>query len=509
MRRRNARLTKDLFLEEARLGPRHPALIAYDEAPHLRQLHKRFRSFALVDLAHAVMMAETGMLDPPRSAQLIAALLRVLELGPDGFPWDPRSGSYLVQVEHFLQQHVGDDIAGRLQTGRSRNDQDTAADRLFLRDLLLAAAQDLLALERALLRLAGEHAETIMPGYTHLQHAQPVTLGHYLLRHASAFERDLQRLEGAFRRTNLSALGGAALAGTSWPVDRRRVAELLGHDGIVLNSCDAGVFARDYVEEDVACLALLMSNMGRLATDLYVWHSWEFSFVEVADGLAATSSIMPQKKNPHALERVKALAGQAAGWLPAVMACQRGVLSTDLDLYFGEDVEACAGEVTVGALRLLTAAIASLTVHAEAMDAKARAFWSTASNLADDLVRRFDLPFRTAHQIVGRFVRDSIHAGHRPEDARAEVFARAAQEITGAPLRMKTSEIRRALDAREFITTRVTEGSTHPVQVRAHVALLERALADHSDWLARTEAAAGGAISALEQRARSLAGGPR
>ena len=137
-----------------------------------------------------------------------------------------------------------------------------------------------------------------------------------MMRHASVLERDLQRIAGAYPRTNLSALGGAANAGTSWPINRRRVAELLGHDGLVVNSCDAGEFARDHLEEALACLALLMSNLGRLATDLYVWHSWEFSFVQVADGLAGTSSIMPQKKNPHSLERVKAVAGQAARLAP-------------------------------------------------------------------------------------------------------------------------------------------------------------------------------------------------
>jgi argininosuccinate lyase len=169
------------------------------------------------------------------------------------------------------------------------------------RDLFLEEAR--LGPRSPVLSLAREHAETVMPGYTHLQHAQPWTFGHYLLRQASVFERDLERLAGAFGRTNRSGLGAAANAGTSWPLDRRRVAELLGHEGLVRNASDAGVFARDYIEEDVACLALLMSNLGRLATDLYVWHAWEFGFVEVADGLAGTSSIMPQKKNPHALER--------------------------------------------------------------------------------------------------------------------------------------------------------------------------------------------------------------
>src|SRR5262249_42946626 len=156
------------------------------------------------------------------------------------------------------------------QTGRSRNDQEAAADRVYLRDRLLDTVADLISLERAILSLAAQHTGTLMPAYTHLQHAQPGTFAHYLLRAASILERDLQRLEGAFGRTNLSALGGAALVGTSWPVNRRRVADLLGHDGLVVNASDCGVFARDVLEEGVAVLALLMSNVGRMATDLYV-----------------------------------------------------------------------------------------------------------------------------------------------------------------------------------------------------------------------------------------------
>ncbi|MHB8730786.1 MAG: argininosuccinate lyase [bacterium] len=498
-------MKKDLFLEEARLGPRDPALIRYDEAPHLRDLAVRFRSFALVDLAHAVMMVEEGILDRDRGAKLLGGLLDVLALGPGDFPWDPRSGSYLVQVEHYLARHVGDDVAGRLQTGRSRNDQDAAADRLFWRDLLLEISGDLVGLSRALLAQVRAHAGTIMPGYTHLQHAQPTTFGHYLARHASALERDLQRLEGAFSRTNLSALGGAAQAGTSWPLNRRRVAELLGHDGLVINSSDCGVFARDYVEENIACLSVMMSNVGRLATDLYTWHSWEFSFVEIADGLAATSSIMPQKKNPHALERTKALAGQAAGWLPATLACQRGVLSTDLDLYFGDDIAASAGAACVSALRLMTPAVHSLTVHADVMHEKAGAFWSTASNLADELVRRFDLPFRTAHQVVGRFVRASIQAGHHPKAASADLFRATAREVVGRDLPMEASALREALDPEHFLETRVTEGSVNPRRVLEHLALLDTEVARHAGRQSEKRAAARQATESLTHRARALA----
>ena len=500
-------MKRELFLEEARLGARDPALIEYDESPRRRQLPARFRSYALVDLAHAVMMVEEGILDRRRGGRLLAGLLQVLDLGAENFPWDARSGSYLVQVEHYLEQRLGEDISGRLQTGRSRNDQDAAADRVFLRDRLLEVVAALLSLEGSLLSTAEAHVATIMPGYTHLQHAQPWTFGHYLLRQVAVFERDLQRVEGAFGRTNQSALGGAALVGTSWPVNRRRVERLLGHEGIVLNASDAGVFARDHLEEGIASLALMMSNLGRLATDLYVWHSWEFSFVEVADGLAATSSIMPQKKNPHALERVKALAGQAIGWLPTIMGSQRGVLSTDLDAAFAEDIVGPAAEGSLAALRLSQAVMDSLIVHADVMAQKAGAFWSTASHLADELVRRFDLPFRTAHHIVGRFVRDSIAEGRGPETPSADLLRRASRDFTAQEISVDPEELRQLLDPRHFIETRISEGSASPRRADEQVASIREALSRHHGWYVQKAALIRDATDNLLAVARALASG--
>jgi argininosuccinate lyase len=327
------------------------------------------------------------------------------------------------------------------------------------------------------------------------------------MRHAGALERDLQRIEGAFARTNLSAQGGAAMAGTSWPVNRARVAALLGHPGLVVNSADAGGFARDHMEEGVACLAVLMSNVGRLATDLFVWHTWEFGFVEVADALAGTSSIMPQKKNPHAFERVKALAGQAIGWLPAMMGCQRTVLSTDLDYAFGDDTLTPMGDACVGSLRLMTEAIATLIVHPDVMAAKAGAFWSTTSHLADELVRRFDLSFRDAHQIVGRFVRDAIAAGQTPETVDATLLQRAAREAGRPEVSLASAEVQRALDARNFLLTRASEGSVNPAHVRAHIAQVGRAVGDHARWHGEATQRASGAIAALIARARELTAG--
>jgi argininosuccinate lyase len=372
---------------------------------------------------------------------------------------------------------------------------------------LLEVTGDLTALQGVVLARAREHAGTVMPGYTHLQHAQPWTFGHYLMRQASALERDLERLGAAFGRTNRSGLGGAANAGTSWPLDRQRTAALLGHDGLVVNSIDTGVFARDYIEEDVAVLALLMSNLGRFATDLYVWSSWEFGFVEVADGLAGTSSIMPQKKNPHALERVKGLAGQAIGWLPTIMGAQRTVLCTDLDLAFADDLVSLYGDATVGALRLMGETLRTLIVHREVMAARAGAFWSTASHLADELVRRHDLPFRTAHHVVARFVRDAIARGQGPADAAPELLTEALRGLAGVDVAISATDLRQMLDARHFVESRVTDGSVNPHHVLAHVTEAEAALAaharQHADRVARVERA----VDALQERARALAAG--
>ncbi len=494
----------DVFLEEARLGPRAQVLVDCEEVPHIPRLVRRFREYVLTDLAHAVMLAETGILTQERGARLLGGLLEIHASSGEGFPWLPQSGSFLVQTEHYLGERIGEDIAGRLQTGRSRNDQSAASERIFLRDLLLAVADETIRLQGAVLDRAELHAATLMPGYTHLQHAQPTTFGHHLMRYGAAFDRDLARLTDAYGRANLSSLGGAAMAGTSWPVDRRRTAELLGHDDIVVNSSDAGGFARDYIEETVAVLSLLMSNLGRLAGDLYVWHSWEFGFVEVADGLAGTSSIMPQKKNPHSLERIKALGGQAAGWLPGVMACQHSVVSTDLDLTFADDLLTGMGDATLQALRLGVETVATLIVHEDRMAEAAGAFWSTTSHLADEIVRRYDLPFRAAHHVVGRFVRDSIAAGRTPANVRAEDLAKAGRDMADTAIDMPLDDLRDILDARAFLTSRVTAGSVHPDETRAHRAALAEALDGHrAQWKARRDRVES-ATAALLQRAREL-----
>lgn len=494
----------DVFLEIARLGARNDVLVEFDEKTQFPRLRRLYRSYTRVDLAHAVMLVETGILSRERGAKLLSGLRTIHAMSVDEFPWLDNSNSFLVHVEHWLGHEVGEDIAGFLQTGRSRNDQDAAAERLFQRELILDLAEPLLGLVSSIIGQAESHADTLMPGYTHLQHAQPWTFGHYLLRHASILARDLQRLRDVYPRVNLSALGGAANAGTSWPIDRRRTAELLGHGGIVVNSCDAGEFARDHIEEVTAALSILAANLGRLATDLYLWSSFEFGYVEVADGLAGTSSIMPQKKNPHALERVKSVGGQAAGWLATVMACQRPAFSTDLDFTFADDVFGRFAEVTYGSIRLMDEVVRTITVHKERMAVNSDAYWSTTSHLADELVRMHDISFRSAHNIVAVFVRQALELRQTPHTVEARLLAAAGREVAGVEIDLDDVALRRMLDGRNFIETRASEGSVSPVEVRRHAAGLRKEVARQQAAFAEWRVAADNAIGALLARAGEL-----
>lgn len=272
------------------------------------------------------------------------------------------------------------------------------------------------------------------------------------------------------------------MAGTSWPLNRERTAELLAHEGLVENSYDCGIFARDYPAENAAVLSMLVNNVGQLAGDLYVWSTWEFGMVEIADGLAGTSSIMPQKKNPHSLERIRGLAGSAIGWLPAVLGTLRSSSSSDLDLYFAIDPTARYVNATLSVLALMQTTLETLTIKTDVMSQRAGLFWSTASNLADEIVRHSGLSFRTAHHVVGRLVRNCIDGGISPSDVTPDMLDRASQETIGQPLALSEERVRQALDPEAFIHTRVTPGSPNPDAVKEMIDDGKQRQASHQEW---------------------------
>jgi argininosuccinate lyase len=470
-------------MASARLGAFDRRTIDHMLGPMLEKECQWLPEQLHIDTAHAVMLLEQGIVTTDQAHDLLVALGEARDLAAGGsFPIDPEFDNLLPQIERFIITRTGADTGGRLHTGRSRIDLTSAATRLFARNRLLRLSSSLLQFNEILLMRAQEHADTVMPGWTHLQHAQPWVLGHYLMRTFDVFDRNAERLEQAYARTNRSALGGAALAGSGWPLDRLRVADLLGHDGLVYNSMDAGSFTSDWILEFNSLHSMLMIDAGRLAGDIFIWHSWEFGLAEVADAFCGTSSLMPQKKNAAAAEYVRASAGHAIGWLPSAMGVARTAFSTDCDIPFSPDLLARPADITWHATELLAGILETLTFKDEVMKRRAGIYWSTCSWLADSLVAETGLPFRTTHHIVARLVKDCIEARVDPMDVTGQMLDAAAEETLGKPLGIDTTWVRDHLDAEKFVATRVTLGSVSPAEMKVQIESGWDSLAKRQTW---------------------------
>jgi len=470
-------------LTEARLrSPPAGRMVKYVYAPRLEGELRMFAQSCQVDLAHTVMLAERGIIPVDDAAKILGVLKEIEGLGAEEFPVEAEAGSLLLQVEAYLFDRLGEEVGGRMHTGRSRWDRGRAIWRLYARDRVLKALHMLLGLQEAIIRLSERHVDTVMPGYTHLQHAQPWTFGHYLMSFFSAFRRDFGRLKHAYGNTNLNVLGTAAQAGTSWPVDRRRTTELLGFDGLLLNSRE--VFREDYKVDVVAALAQTLSDLNELASDILVWSSYEFRMVESSDAYAGSSSIMPQKKNPTALETVQQMAALGIGYLVSALGALRAVGT----LRSGA-AETLAGALDTAeeALDLMTGIMETLVVHEDRMRELSGASWSTASDLADTIVREAGISFRRAHHVVARLVRIAMEEGKGPGEVTGGMVDRAADEMLGFPLKLDDDTVRRALDPVEFIKSRVTEGSVNPKEVAAMIADSRNRLGEDRAWLAERE----------------------
>ena len=355
--------------------------------------------------AHAAMLVRQGILRPEDGTAIAAGLDQVrAEIDSGRFEFKTALEDIHMNVEARLKEIVGD-AGGRLHTARSRNDQVATDFKLWVRDCIDGLDAQLVDLLSALIDRADEHAATVMPGMTHLQPAQPVTFGHHLLAYAEMFGRDRGRLADARRRLNECPLGSAALAGTSFPIDRDMTARELGFDRPTANSLDA-VSDRDFVLEFLAAGAILALHLSRLAEEIVLWVSDGFRFVSLSDAFTTGSSIMPQKRNPDAAELVRAKTGRVVGALNALMLVMKG-----LPLAYGKDMQEDK-EPTFDAadnLSLCLAATAGMvrdmSVNADAMRRAAGAGFSTATDLADWLVRRLGMPFRDAHHVTGALVR--------------------------------------------------------------------------------------------------------
>lgn len=367
-------------------------------------------------IAHAEMLGAVGLISAADAQKMISGLEAILvELRQGTFPWDARLEDVHMNVERRLAALIGDEIAGRLHTARSRNDQVALDERLYLRRALSTIRRRLLDLESALVDQAASHVDTLMPGYTHLQRAQPVRLAHHLLAHRAALARDRGRIDDLLRRALVSPLGSGALAGTTHPIDRSRVAARLGFAGVTENSIDA-VSDRDSLLEAMSAAAISMVHLSRFAEELVLWSTLEFGFCEISDAFTTGSSMMPQKKNPDVAELVRGKTGRVIGDLVALLVTIKGLpLAYNRDLQ--EDKPPLFDSLATweASLDVLARMVPAIRFKAENMRRALAEGFVCATELADHLVAR-GVPFRDAHAVVGRIVADCLARGKKLED---------------------------------------------------------------------------------------------
>ena len=367
-------------------------------------------------LAHAQMLTETGLVSPEHGQMLKDGLEQVrAELLAGTFPWDASLEDVHMNVERRLGHFAGEDAAGRLHTARSRNDQVALDARLYLRRKLSEVRAHLVQLERALVAQAEAHVETLLPGYTHMQRAQPVRLAHHLLAYREMMKRDRGRIDDLLRRALISPLGSGALAGTPHPIRRERVAELLGLSGITANSLDA-VSDRDAMLEAMSAASISMMHLSRLSEELVLWSTLEFGFIEIGDAFTTGSSMMPQKKNPDMAELVRGKCGRVVGDLVALLITMKGLpLSYNRDMQEDKPALTDAIDTWSSSVAITAAMVPAIAFKPDRMRRALVDGFVTATELADLLVTK-GVPFRDAHHVVGRIVGDCASSGRRLED---------------------------------------------------------------------------------------------
>lgn len=414
-------------------------------------------------LAHVKMLGKTGILSQDECEQIQAGLLKLKKKAQAGeLEYSVSEEDIHLNIEKMLIEEIGP-VGGKLHTGRSRNDQVATDMHLYLKKQVKVIIEHIKELQAALVTQAEKNVETILPGYTHLQRAQPVSFGHHLLAYFWMLERDKQRFEESLKRIDISPLGASALAGTTFPIDRHYSAEMLGFSSVYENSMDA-VSDRDFIVEFLSNSALAITHLTRLAEEMILWSSKEFSFIELDDTYATGSSIMPQKKNPDMAELIRGKSGRVFGNLISMLTILKGLpLTYNKDMQ--EDKEGMFDTVhtMVGSLKIFAGMVETMMVKADVMKEAVNQDFSNATELADYLAAK-GIPFREAHEIVGKLVLSCIHKNCYLLDLSLEEFKDACDKIS--------DDVYNVLSPIEAVRRRNSYGGTGFEQVKIQ---LERA----------------------------------
>ncbi len=417
--------------------------------------------------AHVIMLTEQGIISKEDGAKIIGALMELKELGPENIEFKPGLTDLYSNIEEWLIAKLGIETGGKVHTGRSRNDMNSTIERMHVRDTIVDLCEAMTLLLKTLLVEAEKHKETVIPAYTHhSQQAQPVTLGHFYTSCFQMFSRDMERILESYARVNKSTMGGAACATTSFPVNRERVAELLGFDGILENSMDACATV-DFAYEPAASMAIYANNIGRMSESLLLWNLNEVGISRLALKYCSYSTIMPQKRNPVSLETLRYTGEFTYGALQTMFATMKAYPQGNgrepgfvVSLYY-EIVEKM-----IESTYLLEGIVRTLEVDKErALEVTANGF-STVTDLADEMVKSYGLSFSAAKKIVGKVVVNANEAKIGVRDIDSDFIAKAAVETLGIELKMDEDKIKHALDPLENVLRRHVIGGPSPERVQ-------------------------------------------
>ena len=437
-----------------------------------------------IHYAHLVMLTEQEIVSRADARSIRQALDGIELQDVRSVRYDGTYEDLFFFVEQLIIQGCGEDAAGRLHTARSRNDIDMTMYRMQQREMVLAIHEGTQRLRRVLLNHAARHREDVFAAHTHTQPAQPTTIAHYLAAVVEQIERDAVRLRAAFRSTNLSPLGSCAITGTGFPIDRQRTAALLGFDGATGNTYGS-IATVDYLLESVSATSVMLVGVGRVVQDLLLWCTSEFGYLRLADGFVQCSSIMPQKRNPVALEHARAIGSKALGQAAAILLAVHNtpfgdIVDTEDDL---QPLVFSMFRDAVRAVRLVAAATSGAEFNTTRMLERANQGWITATELADTLVREHNVPFKAGHAIAARLVSGGAAGA---QASLSTMLREISTEVLGRPLDLDDCTLARILSPRYFVEVRRTLGGPAPSETARAISQAETSLAADVEWFAST-----------------------
>ena len=443
--------------------------------PPLMAIHK----------AHLVMLTECGIVSREDATRLASTLGAISLDDVRRAHYDGTDEDLFCYLERVIGNACGEDVAGRLHTARSRNDIDMTMYRMLQREMILVVINEVLSLRRTLIEQAASHRETVFAAHTHTQPAQASTVAHYLMAVVEQLERDTVRLRAAFASTNRNPLGACAITGTGFPIDRARTSELLGFDEPTGNTYGS-IATVDYLLESVSATAVLLAGLGRVIQDLLLWCTAEVGYLRLADGFVQTSSIMPQKRNPVALEHARALASLALGQTQAIFLSVHNtpfgdIVDTEDDL---QPLVASMFRDAARAAGLVAAAMCGAEFNRARMAERARVGWITATELADTLTRDHGVPFKASHRVVASLVAEAMR---RPAVSNAALLREITERIVGRPIVYHDEQLATLLSPEHFVRVRTTLGGPATERIEQAIANSRSQLERDEEWLQATE----------------------